>query len=83
MEIPGCMNFKEGSCPKSDVYISRETDTAFVFTCRTCKSANVWPKVMDENAGRHAAFLKSKAAREAQERYESLRKSFSYEGERH
>jgi len=80
MDLPQCMNNKEGSCPRSDVYISRETDSVFVFTCRTCKSANVWPKEMDERAGRHAASLKFKAARQAQHQHESSRPEFSFGG---
>ena len=81
-DIPECMNAKQGSCPRSDVYISKETDGEFVFTCRTCRSINVWPKSVNENAGRYQSFLKHKAAREAQERYESMRKSFSLPGEK-
>lgn len=77
MELPPCGNALAGTCERSDVYISKETDGQFVFTCRTCKSINVWPKEKDEKAGRYQSFLKHQAARTAQERYESLRKSFS------
>lgn len=82
MEIPGCMNAKEGSCPKSDTFVSKETDTEFVILCRTCRSVNVWPKSIPEQSGRYQSFLKHKAAREAQERYESMRKEFSFGGDK-
>jgi hypothetical protein len=58
--------------------VSKETDGAFVIRCRTCKSINVWPKDRDENAGKFQAFLKHKAAREAQVSHESSRPSFSF-----
>lgn len=76
-ELPTCGNFLAGTCERNTVYVSKETDTAFVITCRTCGGINVWPKKNDEQKGRYEAFLKHQAARTAQERYESLRKSYS------
>src|SRR5215469_16114115 len=64
-ELPTCANFLSRTCERSDVYVSKETDSAFVIACRTCRSVNVWPKDKDENAGRYQAFLKHQAAREA------------------
>jgi hypothetical protein len=75
--LPTCGNFLAGTCERSDVYVSRETDSAFVMTCRTCSSINVWPKDKDESAGRYQNFLRHKAAREAQHRYESSRPEYS------
>ena len=77
-ELPRCGNNIAGTCERSDVFVSRETDTAFVLTCRTCKSINVWPKDKDENLGRYEAHMKRVAAREAQERYESSRPAYSF-----
>lgn len=82
MQLPECGNALAGTCERSSVYLSKETDSAYVITCRTCKSINIWPKVNDEGSGRHAAFLKHQAARTAQERYESLRPAFSYAEQR-
>ena len=76
-ELPKCQNFVEGTCERSDVYISKETDDAFVFACRTCKSINVWPKSKAEGAGKYESFLKHKAAREAQERAERMKRVYS------
>jgi hypothetical protein len=76
-QLPTCGNFLAGTCERSDVYLSKETDGQFVISCRTCKSHNVWPKEKDENAGKYDAFLKHKAAREAQVRFESSRPEFS------
>jgi hypothetical protein len=76
-ELPTCGNFLAGTCERSDVYVSKETDGNFVIACRTCKSINVWPKEKDEGKGKYEAFLKHQAARTAQERYESLRRSYS------
>lgn len=76
--LPTCPNHLEGSCDRSDVYVSKETDSAYVIFCKTCRSANVWPKKNDEDAGRYSSFLKHKAARAAQERHELSRPAFSY-----
>ena len=75
--IPECANYLEGTCERSDTCVSKETDSAFVIYCRTCKSVNVFPKDKDENKGKYDAFLKFQAARTAQERYESLRPGYS------
>ena len=83
MEIPVCANYISGSCPRSNTYVSKETDDSFVITCRNCLGINVWPKEVNENAGRYSAFLKFKAAREAQTQHEGSRPAFSYTGERH
>ncbi len=76
-QLPTCGNFLAGTCEKSDVYVSKETDSAFVIYCRTCKSANIWPKEKDEAKGRYEAFLKFQGARQAQHVYESSRPAFS------
>lgn len=76
-ELPTCGNFIAGTCERSDVYLSRETDGHFVITCRTCRSINVWPKDRDENAGRYQAYLKKVAARQAQYQHESSRPAWS------
>ena len=80
-EYPVCPNFREGSCSQSEVFIARETDDAFIFGCRTCRGVNVWPKKNKEDAGRYEAYLKMRAAREAQERHEGSRKAFSFGGD--
>ena len=77
-ELPTCGNFLAGSCERSDVTLSRETDSAYVLTCRTCKSVNVWPKDRDENLGRYENYMKKVAARQAQEQYESSRPAYSF-----
>lgn len=58
------------------MFVSKETDSAFVITCRTCKSVNVWPKDRDENLGRYENHMKHVAAREAQRKYESSRPAY-------
>lgn len=80
MELPTCGNFLAGTCERNDTYISKETDSAFVITCRTCKSHNIWPKEKDEGAGKYESYLKKRAAREAQEQYERSRPAFSILG---
>lgn len=75
--LPTCGNFLAGTCERSDVYLSRETDSAYVLTCRTCKSINVWPRDRDENLGRYEAHMKKVAARQAQHDYESSRPAYS------
>jgi hypothetical protein len=81
-ELPPCPNFLEKRCEQSAVYIARETDDAFIFVCRTCGCRNVWPKDRAEQAGKYEAFLKHKAAREAQERHSQLRPGYSLPGDR-
>lgn len=75
--LPTCGNFLAGSCERSDVVLSKETDSAYVLTCRTCASINVFPKDRNEDAGRYQAYLKKVAAREAQVRYEGSRPEYS------
>ncbi len=77
-ELPQCPNFKEGTCPRSDVIIEREGDTFFTFRCRTCKAVNVWPKERDEQAGKYQAFLKQKALQQQQEEALKRKKAYSY-----
>lgn len=60
MELPPCPNFLQGSCPQSEVIVARETDSAFILACRTCRGVNVWPKDRDEKAAKYQAFLKQK-----------------------
>lgn len=77
-ELPICGNFAARTCERSDVFVSKETDGAFIITCRTCKGISVWPKERDENAGRYQSFLKHQAAREAQRKHESSRPAYSF-----
>jgi hypothetical protein len=58
MEMPICGNFLSGTCPRSDTYVSKETDSAFVITCRTCASHNIWPHDRSEKAAKYQAWLK-------------------------
>jgi hypothetical protein len=58
VELPTCGNFLSHTCARSDVFVSKETDTVFVITCRTCKGVNVWPKDPAEKAARYQAYLK-------------------------
>jgi hypothetical protein len=81
-ELPTCGNFLAGTCERSAVYVSKETDTAFVIACKTCKSVNIWPKEKEEGKGKYDAFMKHQAAREAQRSYESSRPAFSYADQR-
>ena len=60
------------------MFVSKETDSVFVLTCRTCNSINVFPKDRDENLGRYQNHLKHVAAREAQQKYESSRPAYSF-----
>jgi hypothetical protein len=76
--LPTCGNFLAGTCERSDVYVSKETDTAFVIACRTCASVNVWPKDKNESAGKYEAYLRHQAAREAQYQYDSSRPAYSF-----
>lgn len=76
-EYPPCANFLSGTCSQSEVFIVRETDDSWVFGCRTCRSINVFPKDSSEDKGKYDAWLKHKAAREAQTSYESSRPAFS------
>jgi hypothetical protein len=76
-ELPPCPNFTEGRCPQSAVYIAKESDDGFLFVCRTCSCRNFWPKEKAEGAGRYDAALKHKAAREAQERHERMKRVYS------
>jgi hypothetical protein len=78
MQLPTCGNFLAGTCERSDNYISKETDTEFCITCRTCKSINIWPKDNAESAGKYESFMKHQAAREAQHTYESSRPEYSF-----
>jgi len=80
-ELPICGNFLAGTCERSSVYVSKETDTAFTIACRTCKSVNIWPKEKEEGKGRYDAYLKHMAARTAQVRYESSRPEYSLPSE--
>jgi hypothetical protein len=75
--LPQCGNALAGTCERSDVFISKETDSAFVITCKTCKSIAVWPKDRYEGLGRYEAHLKRVAAREAQLKYEGSRPEYS------
>ena len=77
-DIPQCANNLEstGICARSDTYVSRETDDAFVITCRTCKGINVWPKAKDEKKGRYEAKLKLDADRSRLE--EEIRRKREY-----
>ena len=77
-ELPVCGNYTAGTCERSSVYLSKETDHGFVITCRTCKSISVWPKEKEEGAGRYQAWLKHMVARTAQARYESSRPDYSF-----
>src|SRR5713226_5358356 len=76
--LPECGNYLAGTCERSSVYISKETDGAFVITCLTCNSVNVWPKDRDENLGRYENHMKHIAARQAQTRYELSRPAYSF-----
>ena len=76
--LPTCGNFLAGTCEQSDVYLSRETDAAYVLTCRSCKSINVFPKDRDENLGRYTNYMKHLAARQAQTRHEGRRPAYSF-----
>ena len=78
MELPPCGNFKAGTCERNEVYIARETDDAFIIACRCCQSMAVWPKDKAENLGRYEAWMKHKAAREAQVKFESGRKAYGF-----
>jgi len=68
-DIPQCPNSIEGQyrCAKSDVYVSKETDDAFVIRCRTCGTINIFPKSRDEKKGRYEARLKLDALRNQRE----------------
>jgi hypothetical protein len=72
MQIPRCANNLEGHCPKSDTYVSRETDTTFAIVCKTCKGINIFPKDNADGRGKYDAFLKKemelRQAREAHDR---------------
>lgn len=58
MELPRCGNNLAGTCERSDVYVSKETDDVFAITCRTCRGVNLWPKDKSEHAARYQAYLK-------------------------
>lgn len=68
MKLPPCPNFLEGSCPQSEVFVGKETDSAFILACRTCGGKNIWPKDRDDNAARYQTFLKKQADMEARRR---------------
>ncbi len=68
MELPTCGNFLAGSCERSSVYVSKETDNAFVITCKTCSGINVFPKDRDENHAKYQIFLKKQADMEQRRR---------------
>jgi hypothetical protein len=76
--LPTCGNFLSGTCERSDVFVSRETNSVFVLTCRTCKSINVFPKDRDESLARYENYMKHVRAREAQQKYESSRPAYSF-----
>ena len=77
MQVPVCANHLEGVCPRSDTFVEGERHNCFVIKCRTCKGVNIFPREKEENRGRYDAFLKHRAAREAQVRHESSRPEFS------
>jgi hypothetical protein len=58
MELPKCGNFLAGTCERSSTYVSRETDSAFVITCRTCRSHNIWPKDNSDKSAKYQAWMK-------------------------
>lgn len=68
MQIPTCGNFLSGACEMSQVYVAKETDSAFIIACKTCSGVNVWPKDRDDNAARYQTFLKKQADMEARRR---------------
>lgn len=75
--VPPCPNFLEGTCPRSDTVVEAERHECFVIKCRTCRSLNIFPRDKEEKRGRYDNFLKHKAAREAQVRYEGSRSHYS------
>lgn len=77
MELPPCPNFKEGSCPQSEVFVMRETDDAYILACRGCRSVNVWPKDKAENLGRYEAFLKQQAQKASEEKIKGMAPLYS------
>jgi hypothetical protein len=76
MELPPCPNYREGSCERSDVIVSKETDNAFVIYCKTCKSINVFPKDRDEKSAKYQLFLKKQA--DMEERRRAAERSIGY-----
>lgn len=78
MQLPPCPNFREGSCPQSNVYVAKETDNAFVLACRTCDGVNVWPKDRDERSAKYQAFLKQRFDMEERRRAAERAPAFSF-----
>jgi hypothetical protein len=76
MNLPTCPNFLEGSCPRSEVCVSKETDNAFVITCRTCSCVNVFPKDRDERAAKYQVFLKKQA--DMEQRRQAMERAPAY-----
>ena len=75
-DIPVCPNHTDGVCPRSDTFVEREKDDAFVIRCRTCKGLNIWPKSRDESKGRYEAKLKLDAVRN--QRMEEIRRKRAF-----
>lgn len=48
MDIPRCKN---KSCPRSDTLVVNETDTEWVFGCKTCRGVEVRTKPAGWRAG--------------------------------
>jgi hypothetical protein len=79
-DIPQCANNQEGThlCARSDTFIEREKDDAFVIRCRTCKGLNIWPKSRDENRGRYEAKMRQADLQRKQEEATRRQRTYSY-----
>lgn len=80
--IPICANFVERSCERSDTYVSKETDTVFVITCRTCKGISVWPKTAAEDRAKYQNVLHEEAQQREKLEAESRQRLYSIAGTR-
>ena len=55
MELPKCVAFTHGECPRSDVKILKEADDFWLVGCITCRSSRVLSKPQAIARGRHEA----------------------------
>lgn len=81
-DVPICANFVERTCERSDTYVSKETDSVFVITCRTCKAISVWPKTPVENRAKYENFLHQQAQQRERIEAESRQRLYSISGTR-
>lgn len=82
MELPPCANFREGTCERSQTFVAKETDDAYVIGCRTCKSINVFPKDLAEKSAKYSAFLKMKSGEKQAFKVKEHKQEYSIPGAR-